>query len=132
MVAVLHLTIVALAVTADSILANRPEWLPKDRLFWALSDTATHGVLAASSWLLVEVVQHTAGGGPDDSAVSPSLHRTYSANGAFAVYIGMASVVEAAWKARVSIIGAGIVGAMIDLDHFAAAKSFALSDATSL
>ena len=103
-----------------------------DDALQALSDTATHGVLAASSWLLVELVQHTAGGGPDDSAVSPSLHSTYSTNGAFAVYIGMASVVEAAWKARVSIIGAGIVGAMIDLDHFAAAKSFALSDATSL
>ena len=76
----------------------------------AVADTSTHGLLAACCWLLVELVQHT--------VASSDLKG--------------GGVTHAAWNARYSVIAAGAAGAVIDLDHFAAARSLSLADATSL
>jgi hypothetical protein len=131
MVGCCHCAVLVLALVADWLLANRPNWLPGNPFFWAVSDTATHGVLAAAAWLLVELVQARTAAVASiacQPSTAPAHHSItidpYLTAGGGVSMPGARTlrIWSTVWTARRAIVAAGMGGALIDLDHFAAAS----------
>lgn len=83
------------------------------RLFWAVSDTAAHGMTAAVNWVVAALLASataTAGMAP------PLLPQTV------AVSVRAGRLPSWLWQA----VLCGVAAALLDLDHFAAAGSLQL------